>query len=170
MKSIAHLAGIACLFAVGACTQLPSMTDITTGSILPALPSASSLVPSMSSTSGPRPAERVSGNLYRIDFSDRKIDDPIQRENYGLLRAAESAKSVGGSHFVVVNSSEGTALGQSRNPAASPGTSLIRVFRVDPDMMPPTGAISVNEIIHFFGPNFSRGPAPAAEASVAKPG
>ena len=154
MKSIGQLAAITCLVALSACAQLPSASDISTGSILPALPSAASLGPSLTTSNGPRKPERVSGNLYRIDASDRKFDDTIQRENYGLLRAAESAKEVGGTHFIAVNSSEGAAPSQPGNAAASQSTSLIRVFRLDPDMTPPMGAISVNEIIHFFGPNF----------------
>lgn len=164
MKSIAHLAGIAGLLAgilaLGACAQLPNVNDITTGSILPALPSASSLLPVTSTGNGPRPPERISGNLYRIDASDRKIDDAIQRENYGLLRAAESAKELGGSHFIVVKSSEGSDSGSARTVGASQPANLIRVFRIDPDMTPPIGAISVAEIIHFFGPNFRPAPTP----------
>jgi hypothetical protein len=154
MKSIGHLAAITCLFAVGACAQLPSASDITTGSILPALPSAASLVPSLTTSTEPRKPERVSGNLYRIDASDRKFDDAIQRENYGLLRAAESAKDVGGTHFIVVANSEASDPSAPRTSGTSQPTGLIRVFRLDPDMTPPMGAISVNEIIHFFGPNF----------------
>lgn len=171
MKSTGRLAGITGLLALGACGQLPSMSDITTGSILPALPSASSLLPaSLSTPSGPRPPERVSGNLYRFDASDLKIDDRIQRENYGLLRAAESAKSLGGTHFIVVKTSEGSTPSGPRIPGSGEAGNLIRVFRLDPDMTPPIGAIAVNEIIHFFGPSFNRGPAPATGASAAAPG
>ena len=115
------------------------------------IPSAGSLVPSWGTSSRPRAPERISGNLYRVYAGDRQIEDPIQRENYALLRAAESTKQVGATHFVVVNAPEG--LPQQPTP---PSSALIRVLQLETGAEPPVGAIAADEIIHFFGPAFGR--------------
>ena len=156
------LAVLLCGLGLAGCGQ--GNGGLTTGSILPAmpslpsLPSVGSLVPGAGASSTPARPERVSGNLYRIQTGDRKLADPVQRENYALLSAAEGAREVGATHFVVVNASEATST-FAVAPAGTPSTStLIRVMRIAPDAQPPSGAISVEEIVHFFGPTFGRGP------------
>lgn len=143
-------------------------SDITTGSILPSLPSASSLIPTASSlvpswASGSKPQgpERISGNLYRIPPADTRWDDPIQRENYAMLLAAENAKQVGATHFIVVNAKQGGALGGgimalTQPASAAQATTLIRVMTLERNAEPPMGALAADEIIHFFGPQFGR--------------
>lgn len=148
-----------------------SSGDITTGSILPSLPSlpsasslipaASALVPSWASGSKPQGPERISGNLYRIPPADTRWDDPIQRENYAMLLAAENAKQVGATHFIVVNANQGGALGGgimalTQPASAAPTTTLIRVMTLERNAEPPMGALAADEIIHFFGPQFGR--------------
>lgn len=138
---------------------LPSIPSLPSASSI--LPSASSIMPSIGTSSGPRAPERISGNLYRIDASDRKIDDPTQRENYTLLRAAEGAKKLGATHFLVSGGAQAGDNRDARQSAAGQSTTLIRTFHVEAGSEPPTGALAVDEIIHFFGPNFGRGGEPA---------
>lgn len=154
-------AGLVCA-ALAGCAQAPSLGDITTGSILPSLPSASSilpsqaaLMPSLSANSLAKGPQRISGNLYRIDATDRRLDDPVHRENYALLRAAESTKQLGASHFIVVNAPPGDV----RLSTSGQASGMIRIFNVEPGAAPPTGAIAADEMIHFFGPGFDRAPA-----------
>jgi hypothetical protein len=144
---------------VAGCATSPS-GGIVTGSLpalpTPSLPSLGGLQPSTSTGAGATRPERVGSNLYRISTAGPRIDDRIQRENYALLRAAESTREVGATHFVVVNTgsrieTETTSLGSP----ADPGT-LIRVFNLPPGEEPPIGAIQAAEIVQFFGPNFGR--------------
>lgn len=162
---------------VTGCAQLNEPGGgITTGSIilpsLPSLPDASSLLPS-GSTILPSPSigstqrrpERIGGNLYRVAANDRNIDDPIQRENYALLRAAETAKAAGASHFIVVNASQQGAPAGLAAGASGDISTLIRVLQLEPGAEPPIGAVAADEIIHFFGPAFERKSEPSAPAS-----
>lgn len=147
---------------LSACAQGGDGGNIATGSIIPAMPSLpsasslASLVPAVGEAK-PRPPERVSGNVYRVFSGERKIDDAIQRQNYALLKAAEASKQVGGTHFVVVNGSDS---GDNTN-----SSSLIRIIKLEPGAEAPLGAVSADEIIHFFGPTFGR----SERTSPAKP-
>lgn len=163
-------------FALGACSQPVDLGNITTGSILPSMPAVPPLpslgpaVPplALAGTNGsPRRAERVSGNLYRIDATDRQIDDPDQRASYTLLRAAEGTKEAGATHFIVVDTVDATAARSGGQAALAPKGGLIRVFLADSDRLPPTGSISADEIIQFFGPTFDR-PATASPVSASQ--
>lgn len=158
-----NVAGLVCAAALGACGIAPEGGGITTGSILPslpALPSAGSLAASLAQPTGPRAPQRISANLYRVDAGDQRLADQIQRENYTLLRAAESTRHVGATHFIVVNAPQGAAPHDVRNPDRGQTTALIRVLELEPGSEPPMGAISADEIIHFFGPSFGRTTAP----------
>jgi hypothetical protein len=158
-QRLAMLIGCA---GLAACAQGNGPSDIATGSIgaalptMPSLSSAGSLIPGLGTASGPRRPERVSGNLYRVHTADRKIDDAVQRDNYSLLRAAEGAKEVGGTHFIVADGAQVRPDVGGASASGAPDTTLIRVLRLDSDIQPPVGAISADEIIHFFGPNFGR--------------
>ena len=161
MTTIRSLAALGISAALGACAQSVGPAEITTGSIIPSLPAVASLVQSTgSSTAGaaPRAPERISGNLYRIDASDRRLSDPIQQQNYALLRAAHSTRQLGATHFTVVNAPPGDV----RLPASADSSAMIRIFRLEPGTQPPVGAVTADEIIHFFGPTFSQPPAGAA--------
>lgn len=140
------------------CSTSPS--GIVTGSLpsmsMPSLPSMGSLLPSIPSSRMPAGPERVGSNLYRISTAGPRLDDPTQRENYNLLRAAESTQEVGGTHFIVVNT--GSRIGTDATGLGSPADTgtLIRVFTLPRGEEPPIGAIEAAEIVHFFGPNFGR--------------
>ena len=143
------ICGMGLITGVAGCAQGNLPGAISTGSILPSLPS-------LSTSSTPRKPERIGVNLYRVTVSDRRFDDPIQRENYALLRAAETAKAAGASHFIVVNASQPGATAEI--------PTMIRVLQLEPGAEPPIGAVSADEIIHFFGPNFARTSQPAPPA------
>lgn len=171
------LALIVAGLALAGCAAGPQPGDVTTGSLLPsmpslpslpALPSAGSLLPSMAgASSAPRPAERVSGNLYRVLPDGRRIDDPIQRENYALLRAAEATQWAGGTHFIVVNATGQAGPGRTGVPGM-----LIRILRLDSGGGPelPIGAVAAEEMVHFFGPSFGRGVARDGTSAAGSPG
>ncbi len=96
-------------------------------------------------------------NLYRVYSSDRPTDDSIQAENYALLRAAETTKDVGATHFIVVDAPGHPSAGLLGSGApSSKSANLIRVLKLAPGAESPIGAISADEIIHFFGPTFGR--------------
>jgi hypothetical protein len=161
-------------FCLSACAGGPSPGGITTGSILPslpALPSASSLVPSFGATTATsRRPERVSGNLYRLPASDRRIADRIERDNYDMLRAAEATRTIGGTHFVIVAlNGPATDAPFSGGGAVVSGGTLVRVLQVQPGSETPVGAVSVEEILHFFGPQFGREPPPGLPANPSFP-
>ena len=147
---------------IAGCAQAPQPGEITTGSILPSLPStvsellpsAQSLLPSLPASSTPNKPERIGANLYRISTDDRRIDDTTQRENYALLRAAEVTKNVGATHFIVVNASGPSSVVVS--PAQPQLSTMIRTLRLERGAEPPIGAVSADEMVHFFGPAFGR--------------
>ena len=162
--------------ALAGCAQAPNQDGNVTGSIAPslssltsALPSVSSLVPSFSASTGPRKAERIGTNLYRVYTLDRRIEDRIQRENYALLRAAETARDVGGTHFIVVDADGQTASGPLGLGGQSEPATLIRVLKLAPGAEAPIGAVAADEIIHFFGPTFAQGGKAAPPTSAGAP-
>ena len=165
----------ACSMLLAACAQDGGSIDVTTGTILPslnalpALPAAAAIVPALAPASDPRAPERISGNLYRIDASDKRIEDSVQRENYTLLRAAESARQLGASHFIVVDAAQSAVTRTIGNPDRGQ-SARIRVLERAPGAEPPMGAISAYEIIHFFGPSFGRGTSGAAADPASTPG
>ncbi len=152
----------ACSILLAACAQGDGPSDLTTGTILQSLPA-------LAPASGPRAPERISGNLYRVDASDKRIEDRVQRENYTLLRAAESARQLGASHFIVVDAAPSAGTRTIGNPDRGQ-SALIRVLELAQGAEPPMGAISADEIIHFFGPSFGRGTSGAAADPASTPG
>ena len=154
---------------VAACAGGPETGSLTTGSILPSmpsLPSASSLLPSFATPSAPGRVERVSGNLYRLPASDRGTTDSIERENYEMLRAAEATRQVGGTHFVIVTlngPSNGAPF--SGGGAVVAGGILLRVLTVPVGSEAPVGAASADEILHSLGPKFGHEPPPGLPAN-----
>ena len=145
----------------------PAPIPVKASAAPPAAPTAqTATLPSLLTfaAAGPAPAERISGNLFRVQADDRKIDDAVERENYTLLRAAETTKAHGGTHFVLVSAGDQASVGMpslktimSGNREAEFGA-YFRVLRIETDGTAPIGAMSASEIIHFFGPKFGRAP------------
>ena len=109
-------------------------------------------------------AERISGNLFRVVADDRNVSDRIERENYTLLRAAETALAQGGTHFVLVSAGDQSTTGIPSLKALFSGDrdaeygAYFRVLKLEPEGKAPFGAMSADEIVHFFGPRFGRTP------------
>ena len=146
---------------LGGCSQSVETMGLITGSIAPP---SSSAAPSPVAKSKAAGAERISGNLYRVLADDRKLPDRIERENYTLLKAAEATKAAGGTHFVLVSASDQSPIGVSALSLSSSGSqygAYFRILEIDATAGVPTGAMAVDEIIHFFGPKFGRAPTDA---------
>lgn len=161
---------IALAAMLGGCSQGQPNLGLTTGSILPSLagmsgaPAASKALSPTAGAGG----ERIGVNLYRVSASDRAIADPVARENYALLRAAETAKAAGGTHFIMIQTGDQSSSGFSLSSTFAGNTgsgnsgqfgAYVRVLTLEPGAEVPIGAIVADEIIHFFGPNFGRTPA-----------
>ena len=152
----------------GGCSQAYEGIGLTTGSIpmtTAVAPTSSPVKPVIAASANlGRPAERVSGNLFRILPDDRRIADRIEKENYTLLRAAEATLAQGGTHFVLVSAGDQAATGMPSLKAIFSGDrdaeygAYIRVLRVESDGSAPAGSMAAEEIIHFFGPKFGRTP------------
>ena len=150
--------------AAPATIRAPLPSTAVTPAVIPvaALAPAAALPPTSAVKGGG--AERVSGNLFRIQADDRKIVDHIERENYTLLRAAETTVAQGGTHFVLVSAGDQSTTGLptlrmivSGNRDAEFGA-YFRILKIEPDTAAPIGAVSASEMIHFFGPKFGRAP------------
>jgi hypothetical protein len=137
------------VFAVlaGGCAEGPSAVDLITGGI---------------SLGGEDAAGQVAGRLYRISVPRSKFAEAASVEDYALLRAAEATKRAGGTHFLVVRGAEET--GGLTPPAAAlaPGADYVIYFRVL-DVAPAgpvsASALSVDEIMLFYGKRFAETPA-----------
>ena len=175
---------IAAALLVGGCAQIDQGIGLTTGSITSLLgggattpvppatdtatqPTAAQLAatkPAMAkaSTGTIAGAERISGNLFRIQADGRRITDHVERENYTLLRAAETTRAQGATHFVLVSAGDQATTGVPSLKMLVSGDSnaeygaYFRVLRIEPDATAPIGAMSADEIIHFFGAKFGR--------------
>ena len=139
----------------GGCSQASDGSSIVTGSL-------GSLLPQAAPSAQPKlPGERISTSLYRVMATDRKFKDAIERENYTLLKAAETTRAVGGTHFMLVKAGDQSSAGlptlASLSGSATEFGAYIRVLTLDPGAEAPIGAVHAEEIIHFFGPQFARG-------------
>jgi hypothetical protein len=152
------IATLLAMVATG-CSTTPDR-GIVTGSLpavsLPSLPAVSALLPSLPTSRARTGPERIGSNLYRVSTEGPRIADPIQRENYALLRAAESTRELGSTHFVVVETGNRSGMQTSGLAGSADPGLLIRVFEMTPGAEPPIGAIDAAEIVQFFGPNFGR--------------
>ncbi|MPZ38073.1 MAG: hypothetical protein GEU95_08400 [Rhizobiales bacterium] len=101
-------------------------------------------------------------------------------QDYALLKAAETTKAAGATHFVVVNAANASSTGSFTTPGSAQTTfsgntaytsyqpgqthtfikpgqdAYIRVVRSRPGERPPAEAISADEIIQFVGARVKR--------------
>jgi hypothetical protein len=120
-------------------------------------------------------AERVTGDTVRITARGNAYTSGTTIQDYALLKAAETTKEMGGSHFAIISAADASRRGVDVSPGVaqttitgntaittySPGTATefikpgqdayIRVLRLAPGGSPPPGAISADEIIQFVG-------------------
>ncbi len=132
---------------------MPQVGNLVTGSI--SLPSSMPSLPPLTSTAT-ADSKRLGGTLYHVVTSGRRFRTPSERENATLLKAAQTTKAVGATHFIVVKALKVTASGMQtlsiRNNRAPPTGAYIRVLKLAEGTPAPVGAVAADEIIEFFGP------------------
>lgn len=148
--------------------------------VLAVLPGCSTRYQEMGITGGVA-ADQMTSNTYRIRSRGNAYTSGSAVQDYVLLKAAETTKSVGGTHFQIISagdasrqvsytspgSSQTTLVGRNSafttyTPAETttlikPGQdAFIRVVTVPTGSQPPSGAISADEIINFVGSRVKR--------------
>lgn len=120
-------------------------------------------------------AQQVTQNTYRIVTRGNGYTGSTTIQDYTLLKAAETTKSAGATHFMIVSSGDATETASISTPGQaqtsfvgntayttfSPGTTTniikpgqdtyIKVLTVATGHAPPQGAISADEVIQFVG-------------------
>jgi hypothetical protein len=126
-------------------------------------------------------AEQVSADIYRIKARGNAYTSQSTVQDYTLLRAAETAKSAGATHFQLISAADASSqsivttpstastsvVGNTAFTTYSPGSTdvvikpgqdaYIRVLRLAKGQSPPSGAFSANEIIRYIGGRVDRG-------------
>ena len=121
-------------------------------------------------------AQQITADTWRILARGNAYTSGTRVQDFVLMKAAETTKAAGGTHFIIASSQDAT-----RNraivtpPSASttygggyavttfnpgvvynivkPGqTVYVRVLKIPPATPPPPGAISADEIIQYVGP------------------
>lgn len=126
-------------------------------------------------------AQRMTADTYRIVSRGNGYTGQTQVQDYTMLKAAETTKAAGGTHFRVVSAQDATREGAFVNPGHAnttfyantasttytpatvtpvikPGEdTYIRVLTLAPGQAAPPDAISADEIIQFVGARVKRG-------------
>lgn len=117
--------------------------------------------------SGGVAAQQITADTFRISARGNAYTGSTTVQDYVLLKAAETTKAAGASHFVLISAGDAarvsyniTAPSQyspgSVNSVVKPGQdAYIRVLRLAPGQQ-VQGAISADEIIQFTGPRVKR--------------
>ena len=126
-------------------------------------------------------AQQMTANTFRIVARGNGYTGQTQVSDYAMLKAAETTKQHGATHFLVISASDASSQGQivtggtaqthfvgntaytNYTPAqvhnfVRPGQdTYIRIIAVKPGVTPAQGAISADEIIQFVGSRVQRG-------------
>lgn len=126
-------------------------------------------------------AQQMTADTYRIVSRGNSYTGSTTIQDYTVLKAAETTKSVGGTHFLIISAADAsrsgaivspgqaktTFYGNTASTTYSPATvhnfikpgqdTYIRVVTVAPGQAPPLGALSADEIIQFVGARVNRG-------------
>lgn len=126
-------------------------------------------------------AHQMANDLYRIEARGNGYTGRNVVQDYMLLKAAETTKSTGHTHFTVVDQGDASStaamvtpgsaqtnfIGRSAYTTYTPATvtpifkpgadAYIKVLTVPNGQQPPAGAISADEIIQFVGSRVKRG-------------
>lgn len=126
-------------------------------------------------------AQQMSSDVFRIESRGNGYTARNVIQDYMLLKAAETTKSSGNTHFSVVNQGDASTTASIVSPGSartnivgntayttySPATvtpifrpgadAYIKVLTVPQGQQAPAGAISADEIIQFVGPRVQRG-------------
>lgn len=134
---------VVCAVLAGGCAQGPGALDLVTGGI---------------GLSNEDASGQVVGRLYRISVPRSKLEDTAAIEDYALFKAAEATKRAGGTHFLVVRGAEETAGLTPQAALLAPGADYViyfRVLEVEPAGPVSASALSVDEILLFYGKRFA---------------
>jgi hypothetical protein len=125
-------------------------------------------------------AQRMTTDTYRIVARGNAYTGSIAIQDYTLLKAAETTKQAGATHFAIVSAANASragaivipgraqtsVVGNSAYTTYTPATAhnfikpgqdtYIRVFTVSAGRSPPQGFISADEIIEFVGSRVKR--------------
>jgi len=126
-------------------------------------------------------AEQMSADVFRIKSRGNGYTDATTVQDYVLLKAAETAKSIGGTHFQIIDAADATRQQVVTTPGvvntsvysnvafttySPPSTSIvkkpgqdvyIRVLRLPVGQQPPAGAFVADDIVQFIGGRVKRG-------------
>jgi hypothetical protein len=125
-------------------------------------------------------ADQITKDTFRIVSRGNGYTSGTTIQDYALLKAAETTKQAGGSHFIVTNAADAsrseafatpgtvqtTVTGNTAVSTYSPGSistfikpgqdTYIRVLRLPSGQQPPPGAYFAEEIIQFVGSRVQR--------------
>jgi hypothetical protein len=123
----------------------------------------------------------MTAETYRIEARGNGYTSSTTVNDYVMLKAAETTKAAGGTHFVLISDADASTTGSVVLPGQAqtsfvghaayttytPPTSInihkpgentyIRILTIAPGQAPPPGAISADEIIQFVGKRVKRG-------------
>jgi hypothetical protein len=126
-------------------------------------------------------AQQMTSDTFRISARGNGFTSKNDVQDYMLLKAAETTKSVGGTHFVIISetdvsrtdsiitqgSAQTSVIGNTLYTTYEPPTvhefykpgqdAYIRVISVPLGETPPAGAVPADEIIQFVGSRVARG-------------
>jgi hypothetical protein len=126
-------------------------------------------------------AQQMTADTYRIISRGNAYTGSTTIQDYTLLKAAETTKLAGATHFLIISAADAsrsgaivspgqattTFYGNTASTTYSPATvhnfikpgqdTYIRVITVAPGQAPPNGAFLADEIIQFVGSRVSRG-------------
>jgi hypothetical protein len=126
-------------------------------------------------------SQQITGTTYRIVARGNGYTGGTTIQDYTLLKAAETTKAAGGTHFAIISASDASStgtvttaghaqtsfVGNTAYTTFSPGNvygyvkpgqdTYIRVFTVAPGQAPPPGVLSADEIVQFVGSRVKRG-------------
>ena len=96
--------------------------------------------------------EKVANHTYRISAPGHSFASQAELHDYMMLKAAHTARRVGGTHFTVAMwGGEGASRSGSPLGGQASADTYIRVFALAPDQTPPSGAVSVASVLNRLG-------------------
>jgi hypothetical protein len=125
-------------------------------------------------------AQQVTSDTWRILARGNSYTSDTRIQDFVLMKAAETTKAAGATHFfvgasrdqtlqgtvVTPGSAQTTVSGRTATTTFSPSTvstyvkpgqdTYVRVVRLPPGSPPPPGALSADEIIQFIGPRLKK--------------
>lgn len=126
-------------------------------------------------------AQQITADSYRIVASGNAYTGRTAIQDYTLLKAAETTRDAGGTHFMIISAEDASRTGAIISPGQATTTfhgntasttyspavahnyikpgqaTYIRVFTVPDGQSPPPGSFAAAEIIQFVGSRVTRG-------------